>query len=97
MPLIPKPHFWGLPLSVSGDIVSTKIYDKRDDFDLKLSVSHFWVVMFLVLHPVGSVSLGSFVLLEHLAVLLASALAVGCWRGGFLGGAVCVVDFAGLF
>ena len=28
-------------LSISNDIVSTKIYDKRDDFDLKWSISHF--------------------------------------------------------
>ena len=28
-------------LSLSNGIVSTKIYDKRDDFDLKLSISHF--------------------------------------------------------
>ena len=53
--------------------------------------------MFLVLRPVGSVSLGSFVLLERLAVLLASALAVDCWLGGFLDGAVGVMDFAGHF
>ena len=33
--------FLDLHLSISYDIVSTKIYDKRDDFDLKLSISHF--------------------------------------------------------
>ena len=32
--------FLVLHLSISNDIVSTKIYDKRDDFDLKLSISH---------------------------------------------------------
>ena len=31
--------FLDLHLSISNDIVSTKIYDKRDDFDLKLSIS----------------------------------------------------------
>ena len=35
---------------------------------LKLSISHFWMVMFLVLHPMESISLNSFVLLEHLAI-----------------------------
>ena len=30
-----------LHLSISNDIVSTKIYDKCEDFDLKLSISHF--------------------------------------------------------
>ena len=33
--------FLDLHLSISNDIVSTKIYDKRDDFELKLSISHF--------------------------------------------------------
>ena len=30
-----------LHLSISNDIVSAKIYDKRDDLILKLSISHF--------------------------------------------------------
>ena len=33
--------FLDFHLSISNDIVSTKIYDKRDDFDLKSSISHF--------------------------------------------------------
>ena len=33
---------------------------------LKLSISHFEMVMFLVLQPMESISLNSFVLLEHL-------------------------------
>ena len=33
--------FLDLHLSFSNDIVSTKIYDKRDDFDFKLSIPHF--------------------------------------------------------
>ena len=43
---------------------------------LKLSISHFEMVMFLVLHPMEYVSLNSFVLLEHLAMLLTSTLAI---------------------
>ena len=68
-----------LHLSTSNDIVSTKIYDKRDDFD-------FEIVNFpflngdvpLSLHPVESISLNSFVLLEHLAMLLTSTLTISC-------------------
>ena len=30
------------------------------------------------LHPMGSISLNSFVLLEHLAILLTSTLAINC-------------------
>ena len=33
--------FLDLHLSISNDIVSTKIYVKSDNFDLKLSISHF--------------------------------------------------------
>ena len=56
--------FLDLHLSISNDIVSTKIYDKCD--------------MFLVLHPMESISLNSFVLLEHLAMFLTSTLAINC-------------------
>ena len=43
---------------------------------LKLSISHFQMVMFLALHHIESISLNSFVLLEHLAILLTSTLAI---------------------
>ena len=59
--------FYNLHLSISNDIVSTKIYDKRDDFDFEIVDFPFlygdvprstsYVVYFL----------NSFVLLEHLA------------------------------
>ena len=70
--------FLDLHLSISNDIVSTKIHDKRDDLILKLSISHFNMVMFLLLHPMESISLNSFALLEHLAMLLTSTLAINC-------------------
>ena len=35
-----KTLFLGLHLFISYDIVSTKMYDKRDDFDFELSISH---------------------------------------------------------
>ena len=44
-------------------MVSAKIYDKVTILILKLSISHFKMVMFLALHPVESISLNSFVLL----------------------------------
>ena len=33
---LPETHFLDLHLSISNDIVSTKIYDKRDDFDFEI-------------------------------------------------------------
>ena len=55
-----------------------KIYDKRDDFDFEIVNFLFKMVMFLALHPMESISLNSFVLLEHLAMLLTSTLAINC-------------------
>ena len=63
-----KAVFLDLHLSISNDIVSTKIYDKRDDFDFKIVNFPFWMLMFLALHPMESISLSLFVLLEHLAM-----------------------------
>ena len=65
-----------LHLSISNDIVSSKIYDNHDDFDSEIIKSP--MVMLLALHPMGSISLNSFVLLEHLAMLLTSKLTINC-------------------
>ena len=70
--------FLNLHLSISHDIVSTKINDKRDDFDFEIVNFPFKMVMFLALHPKESISLSSFVLLERLAMLLTSTLATNC-------------------
>ena len=72
--------FLDLHLSISKDIVSTKIYDKRDDFDFEIVNFPFLdgQAMFPVLHPMESIFLNSFVLLEHLALLLTSTLAINC-------------------
>ena len=74
-----KSAFLDLHLSISNDVVSTKIYDKRDDFD-------FEIVNFPFLdgHVPRSTSYGvyislySFVLLEHPAMLQTSTLAINC-------------------
>ena len=36
-----KVAFLGLHLSISNDIVSTKVYDKRDDFDFEIVIFPF--------------------------------------------------------
>ena len=64
---------------------------------LKLSISHFSMVMFLVLHPMESISLNSFVLLEHLAMLLTSTLAINCLLRNFLNKAIGIINFAKIF
>ena len=77
--MIPKPPFLDVHLSISNDIVSTKIYDKRDDFDFEIVNFPFLNSdVPLSLHPMESISLNSFVLLEHLAMLLTSTLTINC-------------------
>ena len=71
-----KAAFLDLHLSISNDIVSTKIYDKRDDFDFEIVNFPFLDGDVPLLHPMESTSLNSFVLLEHLAMLLTSTLAI---------------------
>ena len=73
------PPLIDLHLSISNDIVSTKIYDKFDDFD-------FEIVNFTFLDgdvPRSSsygvcISFNSFVLLEDLFMLLTSTLTINC-------------------
>ena len=74
----PEAAFFDLHLSISNDIVSTKIYNKRDDIDFEIVNFPISMVMFLALHLMESISLNSFVLLEHVAMLLPSTLAINC-------------------
>ena len=63
--------FLDLHLSISNDIVSTKFYDNCGDFDFEI-VNFQFLDGDVSLHPMESISLYSFVLLEHLAMLLTS-------------------------
>ena len=86
--------FLGLHLSISNDIVSTKIYDKRDDFDFEIvnfpfldgDVPCSTFYEFYISH--------SFVLLEHLAMLLTSTLPINCSLRNFLNKAIGIINFA---
>ena len=53
------------------------------------------MAMFLALHPMESISLNSFVLLEHLAILLTSTLAINCQVKfkNFLNKAIGIINF----
>ena len=42
------PHFLSLHLTISNGFVSSKIYDKRDDFDFDIVKFPFWMVTFHV-------------------------------------------------
>ena len=69
-----------LHLSISNYIVSTKIYDKRDDSDFEIVNNQFLDgnVPRSTSYGVYISKLNSFVLLKHLAMLLTSKLAINC-------------------
>ena len=64
--------FLDLNLSIKNGIVSSKIYDKRDDFNFEIVISHFLMEMFLALLPMVYIFLSLFVLLEYVLMLMTS-------------------------
>ena len=64
--------FLDLHLSISNGFVSSKIYDKRDDFDFDIVNFPFWMVTFPVLPLTGFTFLNLFGLLECLVMWLIS-------------------------
>ena len=66
--------FLDLHLFISNNIISTKIYEKCDNFDFEIVNFSCEMVVFLALHPLELIFLNSSDLLEHLAMLLTSDL-----------------------
>ena len=64
--------FLDLNLSITNGIVSSKIYDKRDDFNFEMLVSHFLMEMFLALLPMVYIFLSLSVWLECVLMLMTS-------------------------
>ena len=65
--------FLDLNLSITNGKVSSKIYDKRDDFNFEIvNFPHFLMEMFLALLPMVYIFLSLFVLLECVLMLLTS-------------------------
>ena len=65
--------FLDLHLTISNGFVSSKIYDKRDDFDFDIvDFPFFWMVTFPVLPLTGFIFLNLFGLLECLVMWLIS-------------------------
>ena len=71
-------EFLNVHLSISNYIVSTKIYDMRDDFDFEIVNFPFFNGDVPRSTSYGVYFLNSFVLLEHLAMFLTSTLAINC-------------------
>ena len=59
-----------LNLSITNGIVSSKIYDKRDDFNFEIGNSHFLMEMFLAPLPMVHIFLSLFVLPECVLMLM---------------------------
>ena len=66
--------FLDLNLSIHNDIVSTKIYDKRDDLILILLISRSLMAMSLNVPLMVYIYLNLFALPEHLRMLLTSII-----------------------
>ena len=93
IPLIPKPHFWTCICLFLMILYLPKFMINVTTLILKWSIFHL-VVIFLALHPMESISLNSFLLLEHLAMLLASTLAIKSKLRNFLNKAISIINFA---
>ena len=66
---VTKASFLDLNLSITNGIVSSKIYDKLDDFNYEIVISHFLIEMFLAPLPMVYIFLSLFVLLECVLML----------------------------
>ena len=64
--------FLDLNLSITNGIVSSKIYDKRDDFNFEIVISPILMEMFLALLPMVYIFLNLFVLLDCVLMLMTS-------------------------
>ena len=65
--------FFFLYLTITNGIVSSKIYDKRDDFNFEIvKISHFLMEMYLAPLPMVYIFLILFVLLECILMLMTS-------------------------
>ena len=66
--------FLDLNISISNGTVSTKIYDKRDDFDLILLISRFLIKTSLDVHHIAFTYLSLLVSLEHATSIVGTKL-----------------------
>ena len=67
-------HLLFLNLSITNGIVSSKIYDKRDEFNFEIVNFHLLMEMFLALLPIVYVFLSLFVLQECVLILMTSKM-----------------------
>ena len=83
-------------MSISSDIVFVKVCGECGDFGFKIDSFTFLYCDILVLHPMEFVFLNSSDLLEHLAMLLTSTLAMDCLHRNFLNKAIRIITLANI-
>ena len=89
--LIPKPHFLDLHLSISNGFVSSKIYDKRDDFDFDMV--NFPFLDGDVLRSTSYLFLNLFGLLECLVMWFISMPVIKAELPNFSNRAIGIINF----
>ena len=67
-----------LDLFITNAIVSTKIYDKRNDFNFEIVNSHFLMAMFLALFLMVYTFCKLFGLQEYVLMLMTSTTETNC-------------------
>ena len=89
--------FLDLCLCVSNGTLSARVYDGGAILILMWSISLFWVAVSPGVPRVGYTCLSLLGSPELLRVLVALAAVVGPLLSGFLGGAVVILNFVGVF
>ena len=84
-------------LSITIDIVSTKFYVKRDNFDFEIVNFPFYNMISHTLYPMQLIFLNSSDFLEHLVMQLTSTLAINFKLRNFLDKAFRIIIFPNHF
>ena len=95
--LIPKPHFLDLLLLNFNGIVSSKIYDKRDDFYFDIINSPFLDGDAPRSLLMVSTFLNLFILLEYLVIWLTSMVVTKLWLPNFFNRGIDITNLGKLF
>ena len=89
--------FLDLNLCISNGTVSTKIYDKRDDFDFDIVISFFWMAMSPGVPHMGYTYLNLLDSPELLQILMTLTTVIKPLLPNFLGRAIVILNFVRRF
>ena len=89
--------FWDLNLCISNGTVSTKIYDKRDDFDFDIVNSLFWMALSPSVPQMGYAYLNLLESPELLQILVTLTNVIKPLLPNILGRAIVILNFVRRF